>query len=779
MIERPSKLVSLTNNEVQIAKENNLTNEPIKVKSNSISSIIWKNVFTFFNLLNVIFAILLLSVGSYRNMLFMIVVVSNTLIGTIQEIRAKKTRDKLNLLFKKKVSCIRNDLEEQLNFDDLVIYDLIVLRRGDQIPADTEIEDGSGAVNESLLTGESDAVFKSEGDILLSGSFVTEGVFYARLTKVGKDSYINKIQTEAKEVNRPKSELLLSMNKIIRVASYFIIPIGLILFYKESLSVNSDISKSIPNIVAAMIGMLPSGLILLTSIALAIGVINLGKRNTLVNELHGIETLARVDVLCLDKTGTITTGKMKLSNIISLNDDFNYAEDKIKYFVCNIAEQNETISAIRRGLGDLKGLNIDNPNTVQFNSERKWSSICCEDGKSLVFGAPSFVSDDELIAQKAIELSKKGERVLILSECNEQLSNDTIIKSIATKPICLITIIDVIREDIYPTLDYFDKQGVNLKVISGDDKYTVARIAKDAGIKGTDLVLDNNDLENKEILDNLYKYNVFGRITPKYKQKILENLKSCNHYVAMTGDGVNDIQALKTANCSIAMGSGSSATRSVAQIVLLDDNFGSMPYIVDEGRRVINNITISASLFLIKTIFSALLSLATILFSFNFPFQPIQLTLISTLTIGVPSFFLTFQPNKNRVKGNFFSNVLSNSLAGGISVFVLAIACVLMQNTLKLNSNELSSLITIVSVISGIWALFRICMPLNLYKGILLVLIIISFLIIVFVFPSFFYLVSLSKNALYAVALSIIISPLIQITVYKIVTKLMSRNKDC
>ncbi|NMD37189.1 MAG: HAD-IC family P-type ATPase, partial [Christensenellaceae bacterium] len=502
MYTKPNLLVSLTSKEVQIAKEKNLLNTPVKVKSNSIASIIWKNMFTFFNLLNLFFAVLLLMVGSYRNMLFIFVAIFNTLIGTIQEIRAKKTRDRLKLLLKNKVSCLRNNVEEKLDFEELVLYDLVILHRGDQIPADAEVEDGIGAVDESLISGESVSVLKSKGDILLSGSFVTEGTFYARLIKVGKDSYINKIQSEAKEVIPPKSELLLSMNKIVRVVSYFIIPIGVILFYKESLISSFELKKVIPNIVAAMIGMFPSGLILLSSIALAIGVINLGKHRTLVNELHGIETLARVDTICLDKTGTITTGKMQLSKIINLNISEDFGKKQLKYFVSNIAEQNETISAIRRGLGNLKALNVDNSNTIAFNSERKWSAIYY-DSKYLILGAPTVLSNDQTIVQKNIELSKNGERVLLLAETDFPIKNNTLIKSINIKPICLVTIIDQIRHDLLPTLEYFENQGVNIKVISGDDKFTVARIAKDVGIKNNNPILDNNDLENKEILNNL------------------------------------------------------------------------------------------------------------------------------------------------------------------------------------------------------------------------------------------------------------------------------------
>lgn len=711
MINRPLSLVGLSSLEYEQAKQELLLNYDVKEKDRTVLSIIKKNVFTFFNLINIVIAVLLIFAQSYRNLLFLIVVVLNVLIGTVQEIRAKQIREKLSLLSKNKLKCIRDGMEILVNPADIALFDLLVLKRGDQIPADCEIEQGTVFVDESMITGESEKIFKTKGDSLLGGSFVTEGIIYVRVTAVSKDCYIKKLQMEVRKDIRPKSLLLEQVNSIIKFSTIVILPVGLLLFYKIFQATN-QFHQTMPQVAAALIGMIPSGLVLLTSIALSIGVINLSKRNALVNELSAIENLARVDTLCLDKTGTITSGKMCLREVVYLHEDAQSVDDKIKIFLTHKAEENDTITAIRLGLNIKDHIEVENEHSVSFSSEKKWSSAFV-DNIHYILGAPSFITKDLELVKQADNIATEGFRVLLFCQTREKITTQSDLSEVSVEYLSLIVLQDSIRTDIKDTISYFYRQDVNVKVISGDNANTVRTIAKQVGIQNADKAVDNQDISEQL---NIEDYNVYGRVSPYNKQLIVRKLIDNGHTVAMTGDGINDLPAMKISNCSISMGSGNEATKNLSQIVLLNNNFSVMPSIVAEGRRIINNIGLSASLFLNKTLFSALLSILCAIFSLQYPFQPIQLTLISSLTIGLPSFLLTFEANKSRVKGNFLINVFKNSLPTGITVAVMAIIILAISDRYQIAHSEASTIISYLTTILLMASLLRICFPFNKYR---------------------------------------------------------------
>lgn len=744
--------------ELEIAKSENLFNKDIKEKDRSVLSIIRKNFLTFFNALNLLIAVLLLFARSYRNLLFLMVVVSNTLIGTIQEIRAKQIRNRLELLNKNKVTCIRGGIEIALSPEEIALYDLLLLRRGNQIPTDCEVEEGRGAVDESLVTGESDNIDKQEGDLLTGGSFVTEGVFYARVTAVSGDCYIKRLQLDVRKDIRPKSKLLEQINIIIKASTILICPVGLLLFFKLY-SVNGTFAITMPQVAAALIGMIPSGLVLLTSVALAIGIINLAKQNVLVNELNAIENLARVDTLCLDKTGTITSGKMKLEKLHSFQEDETVFPAALRLFLANKAEENDTLLAIRNGLDYFEKIAIEDKKSISFSSERKWSSAFVS-GKHYVLGAPHLITNNLEVLVMADALSKQGKRVLLFSSTVSDLESGIEIKLQNLEHIGLLEISDCLRENIEDIISYFYAQDVNVKVISGDNLKTVCSIAKQVGIKNVDQAIDNAEINDTVDVENL---TVFGRVSPQNKQVLLSKLIEKGHCVAMTGDGINDMPAMKISNCSIAMGSGNDATKNLAQIVLLKNQFEVMPSIVNEGRRIINNISLSASLFLNKTIFSAILSLICVLFSLPYPFQPIQLTLISTLTIGLPSFFLTFEPNKKRVQGNFLINVLKNSLPTGISVSIAVALVLIIARKNAVSRQEASTLVSYLTSILLTLSLIRICYPFNPYRFGVLAGVILSLLGAIFFIKNVFYFVPLGSASLIILVITSVIGVLMQL----------------
>lgn len=771
MINRPKELIGLSQQEYELAKQENLLNKDVQEKDRSIAGIFRKNFLTFFNLINLIIAALLIIARSYRNLLFLIVVVSNTLIGTVQEIRAKRIRTKLSLLSKNKVRCLRDGKEELLSPDEVALYDLLILRRGDQIPADCEVEQGHGAVDESLITGESDQIQKTKGQTLLGGSFVTEGVLYSRVIAVGESCYIKKLQLEVRKDIRPKSQLLEQVNTIIKFSTVIIVPVGLLLYYK-TISSNSSFYQTMPQVAAALIGMIPSGLVLLTSVALAIGVMNLAKQQVLVNELNAIENLARIDTLCLDKTGTITSGKMRLNQLFALQDEKALALEKIKLFLSNKAEENDTLLAIREGLHHTDKIEVEDTHSIAFSSDRKWSSAFVDE-VHYVLGAPSFMSTDERIIRESDALAARGLRVLLFAQTTDHLDKTTDIKGLSLYPVAFVILSDCIREDMNEIISYFYKQDVSVKVISGDNVNTVRAIAESVGVANAASAMDNKDINEDTEVE---KYNVYGRVSPYNKQLLVRKLKEKGHSVAMTGDGINDLPAMKISNCSVSMGSGNEATKNLSQIVLLNNNFSVMPSIVDEGRRIINNISLSASLFLNKTLFSVLLSMICTILSLPYPFQPIQLTLLSTLTIGMPSFLLTFEANKSRVKGDFLVNVLKNSLPTGLTVALMVTLALLFSEKMQLPRTESSTLISYLTTILLTASLLRICWPFNRYRLMVICGVIASLINAIAFIKQVFYFVPLSTSAVQLLLMLSIAGLLLLLLLYIVIGKYLDRK---
>ncbi len=674
----------------------------------NVGQILASNVFTLFNLLNVALAICLASVGSYRNMLFLGVVVSNTLIGTIQELRAHHTIQRLKLLSTPVAHALREGQEVACKMDELVQDDLVILRAGDQVPADALVIEGEGAANEALLTGERDAVHKRENDWLLSGSYISEGKFTAQLVRVGEESYVNRLTRSARKIKRPKSELMSSLQKLVRIVSAVLVPLGILLFCKQVFIGENPVEEAIPSTVAAMLGMIPEGLMLLTSVALAVGVVKLGKKGTLVQELYGIETLARADVLCLDKTGTLTTGDMTLHKLVPLEGseaDMRYA---LSRFLSAFDLQGGTLEAI----GSEIQPSGEKPEAVlPFSSARKKSAASFTDGITYVLGAPSFVLKDEYgseVRSQVEAMAADGLRVLVLCECQGRIAGEDVPPITRVLGLCALS--DTLRNHVEETLAYFRDQGVAVKVISGDDPRTVSAVARRAGLENADRWVDASTLDDEALAAAAESYTIFGRVAPQQKKLLVKALKGAGHSVAMTGDGVNDIPALKAADCSIAIAGGADAVGQAAQLTLMQADFSRMPQIVDEGRRVVNNITRAASLFLVKTLYSFTLSVLLLLLPAAYPFQPIQLTFISSLTIGIPTFFLALEPNHERIRGSFLQTVLLHAVPGAAAVSVCA-ACCMMLEKIGIAQEVCSTLATLSAGIIGLMVLFLVCYP--------------------------------------------------------------------
>lgn len=678
----------------------------------TIKKIIFSNVVTFFNILMVLIAVWLISVGSWKNIVsFMLVVSMNTIIGIVQEIRAKKTIDNLSLLSSPVATVLRDGELIEIPITELVIDDIMIFNAGKQICSDCIVKEGTVEVNESLLTGESDAIVKKEGDILLSGSFIISGECKARVEKVGKDNYIETLSAQAKKYSKPKSDLLRSLNLIIRTISILIIPIGIILFINTYMGTNSTYEEAVVATAGGVIGMIPSGLFLTTSIALAVGVINLAKNKTLVQELYCIEMLARINVLCLDKTGTITDGSMTVKNDIILDNKTTEIKNIISSMNYALKENNQTGQALMAKYGKTKKYAYTD--IIPFSSARKYSAVKFEKIGTYYIGAPEFILKDKysLVSEKVEKQAALGYRVLLLAK-SENDKKDII-------PVALIIIEDTIRKDAVQTITYFKNSGVEVKVISGDNPLTVSKVALRAGISHADEYISLDGLTDEQVKEAATKYTVFGRVNPRQKQLLVKTLKENGGTVAMTGDGVNDILALKEADCSIAMASGSEATRNVSQLVLLDSNFSSMPKVVKEGRRVINNVERVATLFLTKTIFSFILSLLVILLNKPYPIQTIQLFLVDFLVIGVPSFVLAIEPNNSVIKGKFLINVFKDALPGALVVITNIIIVYSFSGSLKLSNETVSTIIVLSTTITCMMVLFRVCKPFNFLRGLL------------------------------------------------------------
>ena len=769
----------LTNEEVKKHIKEGNYNKSINSVSKTTKEIIIDNVFTFFNLLNLILAILIILVKSYKNALFMGIIISNTVIGIVQEIRAKKTIDKLSLVSASKAKVIREYKEIEINTDEIVLDDIIKYSTGEEISVDSIVLEGSVEVNESLLTGEVDEILKKEGDTLLSGSFIVAGSCYARADKVGENSYASKITKEAKKRKKVNSEIMKSLDKIIKYIAIVIVPIGIILFLKQMYLLDYGLKKSIVSTVAAVIGMIPEGLYLLTSISLVVSVIRLGKNKILVQELHCIETLARVDMLCLDKTGTITEGKMDVREVVILDGSYNeeYINNIIGAITHTLDDKNSTFNCLKNKFKENP--NWKSINKIPFSSQRKWSGVCFKDKGNFVIGAPEFVLNEsyKTIKDEVEKYSSKGYRVLLLAKNNNELNNDKLDENIAQ--IALIIIEDRIRENVEKTFEFFDSQDVKIKVISGDNPVTVSQIAKTAGVKNAEKYIDASTLNNiEDIKDAIDKYIVFGRVKPDQKREIIKALKDKGHTVAMTGDGVNDVLALKDSDCSIAMASGSDAARRVSQLVLTDSNFKAIPNVVNEGRRVINNIEKSASLFLVKTIYSFILSLMFLLIMKPYPFVPIQLTLISALTIGIPSFFFALESNNNRIKNGFLKNIIKRALSGALTIAINTLCIVLISSVVKVPQDKVSSIVAILTGFTGLVILYRVSLPFNNRRKILLTLMSGLFFIIVIFFGHELMIYRLNLIETIILIIFMIITPITIKIISNIVEKIKILNVE-
>ena len=704
--------VGLTQAQVDERVSTGWTNEQPTIVTKSYANIFRTNVLTLFNLINFVLAALILVYGELKNMLFIIIVTCNIIVGIVQEIRSKLVLEKMSLVSAPHVDVVRDGEVKAVAVSDIVLDDIILLKQGMQIPADCHVAEGVCEVNESLLTGEQDDVHKQSGDFLYSGSFVQAGDCRARVSAVGADSFSSKLMAEAKKFKKPKSELMRSINWIIRIVSIAIFPLGILMFFNNRTNTDS-LNEAVTGTVASVVGMIPEGLVMLTSIALAVGVIKLARKRTLVQDLYSIETLARVDVLCLDKTGTITEGSMQVEKTHIYSTRYGLPDDIMTNMVAALGAEGATFEAFARYFKSNVVWKAEK--TVPFSSARKWSAADFGSEGRFVVGAPEFVLKDryQLVAGDVAEYSAQGYRVLVLVKTMQQLGET--MDPDKMRPVALIVLSDKIRDNAKTTLEYFARQGVELKVISGDNPLTVSKVAERAGLAGADRYVDATELDTQEkIYDAVEKYTVFGRVTPKQKKLFVTALKDHGRTVGMTGDGVNDVMALKEADCSIAMASGSEASRNVAQLVLLDSDFASLPSVVAEGRRVINNIERAASLFLVKTTFSVVLSLILIILGLAYPFEPIQLTLISGLFVGIPSFFLAIEPNDAKVTGSFLGKVFNKALPSGLTVAVMVTIIGVVYRDVGIDvSAQVSTMSFYVTSLVSFITLLWVCMPYN------------------------------------------------------------------
>lgn len=720
---RPDHQTGLTAQQVQEHRMHGWTNQPVDPPSKTTKEIIQENVFTYFNLIFLVLAVLLCLVGSFRDLTFLPVIVLNTLIGIIQETRAKKVLDNLTMLNAPHAMVIRDGKKSQINAEDLVVDDIVIFEAGNQVCADAEVCAGEVQVNESLLTGESDEITKRKGDQLMSGSFIVSGQCHARLDKVGADSYISRLTLEAKAMqNTEQSEMIRSLDKLVKWVGVAIIPIGIILFIQAFVFQGEGFRSSVTSMIAAVIGMIPEGLYLLASVALAVSSIRLAQKKVLLHDMKCIETLARVNVLCVDKTGTITENTMEVQDVIPTKE---YEEGELRPlsellgdFTAAQSSDNITMEAMKRYFKIASGKKA--VAKTGFSSASKYSSVTFEEA-SYVLGAPEFVLKEQYENyEEAISAhASKGARVLVFGTAKEEPDGKPLKEAVT--PLAYVLLANPIRQEAKETFTYFAEQGVEVKVISGDNPLTVSEVAKEAGIAGAERYVDASTLHTEEemraaVLNNA----VFGRVTPNQKRKFVQILKEEGKTVAMTGDGVNDVLALKDADCSIAMASGSDAAAQASQLVLLESDFSCMPEVVLEGRRVVNNIQRSASLFLVKNIFSFLLSLVSFVFMFTYPLEPSQISLISMFTIGVPAFFLALEPNKNIIKGHFLTNVFLKALPAALTDVLAVGALVIFGRTFGVSSADISTAATMLLSIVGFMILYTISAPMNVLRGVIL-----------------------------------------------------------
>lgn len=724
--------MGLTSEEVRKRIDNGQTNHTDISTQKTVGQIVKSNLLTYFNLIFLILTVLLCIVGSFRNLTFLPVIIGNTVIGIFQELRAKKTLDKMSMLNAPHSIVVRDGEQQQIQSEELVKDDIIILSAGNQICADATVLSGSISVNEALLTGESDEIKKKSGDGLMSGSFVVSGQCYAKLDKVGNESYISQLTAQAKAMgDGEQSEMIRYINKLVKWVGIIIIPVGIILFCQAYIMNGETFKKSVVSMVAAVLGMIPEGLYLLTTVALALSTIRLAKKQVLLHDMKSIETLARVDVLCVDKTGTITEPGMQVTELVISGRCGDAEMDKRAFahlladYSAVIEDNNATMEAIRAYVAknEIEKGSRTLLKTQPFTSANKYSKVSFVEGDYML-GAPEFIMKDryEEISGEIEEYQSKGYRVLLMAESGED-SIGSVRPLGGISPIGYIVLSNPIRENAESTFTYFKEQGVAIKVISGDNPATVSEVAKRAGIDGAENYVDASTLASeKDITEAVYKYTVFGRVTPKQKQLIVRALQKQKHTVAMTGDGVNDILAMKDADCSIAMASGSEAAAQAAQTVLLDSDFGRMPYVVFEGRQVVNNIQRSASLFLVKNIFSLLMAIFSAIFAITYPLEPSQISLISMFTIGLPGFLLALEPNRDRIEGNFMVNVMLKALPAGLTDVLSVGALVICGQVFNLPSEDIATAGTMLLAVVGFMIIIKISHPFNKMKyGVLLI----------------------------------------------------------
>lgn len=720
-----------------------------KVESStlSVSEIVRSNVCTYFNLVFAVIAVLLAIVGAWSDMLFLPIIVANTCIGIIQEVHSKKVLDKLSILNAPHAVVIRDGKRQEIPADQLVLDDIVEFSAGSQIPADAKVVSGELQVNESLITGESDEIEKREGDSLLSGSFVVSGKACARLEKVGKDSYISKLTLQAtKSKKGEQSEMIRSLNYLIMVMGIIIIPIGIALFVQSFIYNEGTFHDSITGMVAAIIGMIPEGLYLLTSVALAVSSVRLAQKKVLIHDMKCIETLARVNVLCVDKTGTITEPGMHVYDFSVLDGaDQLEISQLLADFVAAQEKDNATMEALKAHFSNGSGMRARE--VYSFSSETKYSGAVMNDGKSYVIGAPEFVLRGQFAQyqEQIATYSSKGYRVLVFAQYEGTLDRKPLTEPVL--PLCFVMLANPIRKGAKETFTYFAENDVDIKVISGDNPLTVSVIAAEAGIVGAERFVDASTLKEKEdYYRAVEEYTVFGRVTPSQKRMLVQALKEHKKTVAMTGDGVNDVLALKDADCSVAMASGSEAASNVAQLVLLDSDFSRMPSVVAEGRRVVNNIERTAALYIVKNIFSMLLAIFSVILMLDYPLEPSQVSLISMFTIGIPSFVLALEPNKELIRGHFLTNVLVRALPAGLTDFIVVSGLVIFCREFQVDLDCLSTSCTILVAIVGFMILHRIARPMNTGHIVMLVGVIAGWILCMLFGGSFFGITEISKQ---------------------------------
>lgn len=748
----------LTKEQVEDRIARGAVNHAVESASKSKKEIICSNIFTYFNLIFFIIAVLLIVVGSFRDLTFLPVIIANTAIGIFQELRSKKVLDELTILNAPKNTVLRDGREETVPAEELVLDDILLLKAGSQIPADATVVSGEVLVNEALITGEADQIQKKNGDTLLSGSFVASGECRARIEKVGKDSYVSQLTLEAKAMNDTElSEMIRSLDRLVKIVGFIILPIGIVLFSQQHFINGASIRDSVTSTVAAVIGMIPEGLYLLASVALAVSVMRLAMQKVLVHNMKCIETLARVDVLCVDKTGTITDNTMSVKKVIpfrseempdaggdvaadaeqtAVSEEGGEAEPEtseaeqetseaeqealelaIGDFAAAMATDNITMKAIKDYFQKRSGKRPEK--VYSFSSATKYSGAVFEDA-SYVLGAPEFILRDQYAAysERIGYWGRQGYRVLVFAMYEGVLDGEKLTADV--RPMGMILLANPIRENAKETFAYFAEQGVKIKVISGDNPVTVSEVAKEAGIEDAEDYVDASTLtDEKALFAAAERYTVFGRVTPDQKRQLVSAMKGRGHTVAMTGDGVNDVLALKDADCSIAMASGSDAASQVAQLVLLESDFSKMPSVVAEGRRVVNNIERTASLFLVKNIFSLFLSIFSIILMVNYPLEPSQISLISMFTIGIPAFVMSLERNTDQIKGHFLSNVLFKALPGGLTDFLVVSSLYMFCMEFQVSETDVSTSCTIILAIVGLMILYQIASPMTKYHWIL------------------------------------------------------------